>query len=81
MADAPKKPDQEGNEGGLFTTLSSKVKSPGELNKELKVTEQIQSKVDELMKQLKRQAKNGKWSGVHNGSPCSPSTVRNKGSQ
>ena len=39
MADDPKKPDQEGNEGGLFTTLSSKVKSPGELNKELKETQ------------------------------------------
>ncbi|NRA94855.1 MAG: cytochrome b N-terminal domain-containing protein [Planctomycetes bacterium] len=33
------KPDQEeGNKGGLFTTLRSKVKSPSELNKELKET-------------------------------------------
>ncbi|MAB88317.1 MAG: cytochrome B6 [Planctomycetes bacterium] len=40
MADTDtKKPDQEeGNEGGLLTTLRSKVKSPSELNKELKET-------------------------------------------
>ncbi|MAG56806.1 MAG: cytochrome B6 [Planctomycetes bacterium] len=39
MADTdPKKPQDEGNEGGLFTTLKGKVKSPAQLNEELKET-------------------------------------------
>ncbi len=36
--DTDKPNQEEGNEGGLFTTLRSKVKSPSELNKELKET-------------------------------------------